>query len=245
MFLNKINDKDHVWNKVGAEMIQTYGLINNIKTSHQEIYDFLHDDEFENETVDQQFEPEIINAAKAWNYIKIFVTKLRLNQDINEKNIGDCTLEEIIKVYKYLDPNLTFVSTFIDTSKDHKNLLDYYKNMCSRIFKELSVEAVLEELALWHIRLSVEKALGCFTEVFSIMIVNGLLIYKNIAPISFELRTWDIEDIIKVHHNLVDEVSNIPFTQWSNLPTFKYYLGLWIHNCESLSDASFENKNFK
>ncbi|QGS52105.1 hypothetical protein [Spiroplasma tabanidicola] len=243
--MNKIdlNDKDHIWNWIGAKMIQNFGNYYNIKTSTQELYDCLYDEEFEDESINEDFEPQIINAGKAWSYIKNFLTTVYINEKNIDEKIDNLTMLDLSEVYRMLDPKKKYISLFQGDTIESIDFLEYFKKMCSRILEKLDNDVVIEELALWNLKLVVDKKLGEYTEFLSLMVINGLLIFKNIPPMCFAKKDWEFENMTKIYNQLIAEITNLPFSQWTSNLNFKYYLKLWMHNSEFLLDKNFSQKS--
>ncbi|AOG60623.1 hypothetical protein SHELI_v1c06720 [Spiroplasma helicoides] len=239
MFKSDLYRKDEVWNNIGAKMIQEYGSKIGIKTSYQELFDSLSEDEFNNEDVFNYYEKEIVDVAKAWMFLKERISYYANYPKSNNDEIYDLLLDDFLKIYDILSTNLDDKKKLYESTAIDRDFIYITKAMIIRIWNHNAVfETIIEDLAIWNVRILANGFLGSIESIYTILIINGILILKDIPPLHLTEKDEEIQAISKLLNTVVSEAKIMPVKQWANNSNFKSYLKTLISNAEYFFEST-------
>ncbi|AHI53076.1 hypothetical protein [Spiroplasma culicicola] len=232
---NSVIDDSSLWYETGSRIIQTYSKSLGMNVSSQELYESFLEGEFETEEIYDYFEEDIINMARAWIYIKQVVYEA-IEYKQSDRNISDFKLRKVIEVYSYLDPHLTYMSSFSGKTPESIKFLELIQSTRNYVLTNDSKESILEYLLIFYLDVSLNQYFGYFSEIFAFMIVQGILMFKGITPITLSQIIQDSGETYELHVKLLEIIANLKVNEWSQQNLFKEYLKRWISKTEKSFD---------
>ncbi|AGR41416.1 hypothetical protein [Spiroplasma taiwanense] len=219
------------WVETGADIITTILDYLEVKVSKDEMEDFISQREYLNEDVNDNYEPIYINLAKAWEIVRVLVLKIKEHKTDKTKISEGWLYDEIILLYKTLDPTNRYLSMFEGKTSESKKFIGLLDSFIERISLTETVEPLLEFLGVAFIELLITKDLGELTGIYFWFMLECVLISRGYGPIIITEKS-ELRYIFGLQEKITIEIKKYLLKDFSNLKQFREVVNFWTNKIE-------------